>query len=213
MEHVVYRITNMINGKKYIGKHSTTDVYDGYFGSGIAIKQAINKYGIDNFKKEIICYCNNEEELKEMEKYHIKKEGTFSKGYNLTLGGEGILGYKHTEDSIKKASDSRKRYYEENPEMREKISEMAKKRVGKLNSFYGRKLSQEHIDKLTVSRVKAITGVNNPSAKSVICNETGVKYDLAQDAATAVGLKYSTTILKVCKNIRKSAGGFTWRYA
>ena len=213
MEHVVYRITNMINGKKYIGKHSTTDVYDGYFGSGIAIKQAINKYGIDNFKKEIICYCNNEEELKEMEKYHIKKEGTFSKGYNLTLGGEGILGYKHTEDSIRKASDSRKRYYEENPEMREKISEMAKKRVGKLNSFYGRKLSQEHIDKLTVSRVKAITGVNNPSAKSVICNETGVKYDLAQDAATAVGLKYSTTILKVCKNIRKSAEGFTWRYA
>lgn len=213
MEHIVYRITNMINGKKYIGKHSTTDVYDGYFGSGIAIKQAINKYGIDNFKKEIICYCNNEEELKEMEKYHIKKEGTFSKGYNLTLGGEGILGYKHTEDSIRKASDSRKRYYEENPEMREKISEMAKKRVGKLNSFYGRKLSQEHIDKLTVSRVKAITGVNNPSAKSVICNETGVKYDLAQDAATAVGLKYSTTILKVCKNTRKSAGGFTWRYA
>ena len=213
MEHVVYRITNMINGKKYIGKHSTTDVYDGYFGSGVAIKQAINKYGIDNFKKEIICYCNNEEELKEMEKYHIKKEGTFSKGYNLTLGGEGILGYKHTEDSIRKASDSRKRYYEENPEMREKISEMAKKRVGKLNSFYGRKLSQEHIDKLTVSRVKAITGVNNPSAKSVICNETGVKYDLAQDAATAVGLKYSTTILKVCKNTRKSAGGFTWRYA
>ena len=213
MEHVVYRITNMINGKKYIGKHSTTDVYDGYFGSGIAIKQAINKYGIDNFKKEIICYCNNEEELKEMEKYHIKKEGTFSKGYNLTLGGEGILGYKHTEDSIRKASDSRKRYYEENPEMREKISEMAKKRVGKLNPFYSRKLSQEHIDKLTVSRVKAITGVNNPSARSVICNETGVKYDLAQDAATAVGLKYSTTILKACKNIRKSAGGFTWRYA
>ena len=213
MEHVIYRITNMINGKKYIGKHSTTDVYDGYFGSGIAIKQAINKYGIDNFKKEIICYCNNEEELKEMEKYHIKKEGTFSKGYNLTLGGEGILGYKHTEDSIRKASDSRKRYYEENPEMREKISEMAKKRVGKLNPFYGRKLSQEHIDKLTVSRVKAITGVNNPSARSVICNETGVKYDLAQDAATAVGLKYSTTILKACKNIRKSAGGFTWRYA
>ena len=203
----------MINGKKYIGKHSTTDVYDGYFGSGIAIKQAINKYGIDNFKKEIICYCDNEEELKEMEKYHIKKEGTFSKGYNLTLAGEGILGYKHTEDSIRKASDSRKRYYEENPEMREKISEMAKKRVGKLNSFYGRKLSQEHIDKLTVSRVKAITGVNNPSARSVICNETGVKYDLAQDAATAVGLKYSTTILKACKNIRKSAGGFTWRYA
>ena len=213
MEHVIYRITNMINGKKYIGKHSTTDVYDGYFGSGIAIKQAINKYGIDNFKKEIICYCNNEEELKEMEKYHIKKEGTFSKGYNLTLGGEGILGYKHTEDSIRKASDSRKRYYEENPEMREKISEMAKERVGKLNPFYGRKLSQEHIDKLTVSRVKAITGVNNPSARSVICNETGVKYDLAQDAATAVGLKYSTTILKACKNIRKSAGGFTWRYA
>ena len=43
MFHYVYEITNNINGRKYIGKHSTNDMNDGYMGSGIAIKQAIKK--------------------------------------------------------------------------------------------------------------------------------------------------------------------------
>ena len=50
-----YKITNLINGKFYYGIHSTNDLDDGYFGSGTALKSAVKKYGIDSFKKEIIC--------------------------------------------------------------------------------------------------------------------------------------------------------------
>ena len=213
MIHTIYRITNKINGKKYIGKHSTKNTDDRYYGSGVAIKRAIKKYGMDNFEKEIICTCNNEVELNEMEIYHINNEGTFSKGYNMTFGGEGILGHKHTSNSIKKSSISRKAYYENNPQARILLSEKAKQRTGKLNSFYGHKLPKEHIEKLKTARVLAITGTNNPSARPVICVETGVRYGLAQDAAFAAGLKYSTTILKCCNGTRKSAGGYKWKYA
>ena len=59
----VYYATNLINGKQYIGDHSTSDIEkDKYFGSGIAIKAAVKKYGLNNFKKEIIKICKSKQE-------------------------------------------------------------------------------------------------------------------------------------------------------
>ena len=42
--HYVYEITNKLNGKIYVGKHSTTNLHDGYMGSGSILKDAIAKY-------------------------------------------------------------------------------------------------------------------------------------------------------------------------
>ena len=59
MKHVIYKITNIVNGKFYIGKHSTLDINDSYMGSGVAIKKAIKKYGKENFTKEILFEFEN----------------------------------------------------------------------------------------------------------------------------------------------------------
>jgi hypothetical protein len=54
MRYILYKITNLINGRYYIGRYATNNIYDSYMGSGIAIKNAIEKYGLENFVKEVI---------------------------------------------------------------------------------------------------------------------------------------------------------------
>lgn len=90
MFYTVYRITNLVNGKIYVGKHKTTDLNDGYMGSGKLIRQAISKYGLENFHKEILFVFDNEEEMnaKEAEIVVISENS-----YNLTEGGKGGFSY------------------------------------------------------------------------------------------------------------------------
>jgi phage anti-repressor protein len=81
----VYKITNLINGKIYIGK--TINHHTGYMGSGTLIIKAIKKYGIHNFKKEmLITYTNDDTMLKKYETYFIRKYNTlYPNGYNIKL--------------------------------------------------------------------------------------------------------------------------------
>lgn len=86
----VYKTINMINNKFYIDKHKTTNKNDGYLGSGVLLKRAIEKYGRENFKREILCFCQNEEELNATERQLVSDlivEDTLS--YNLIKGGTG----------------------------------------------------------------------------------------------------------------------------
>ena len=90
MFYTVYKITNILNGKYYIGKHQTSNLDDGYMGSGKYLWQDITKYGIEYFKKEILFIFDNEEEMnaKEREIVVISEET-----YNLCDGGQGGFGY------------------------------------------------------------------------------------------------------------------------
>lgn len=94
MYYTVYKVTNKINDKFYIGVHKTEDLEDDYMGSGKYLRHSIKKYGIENFTKEILHVFGNPEEMfsKEAE---IVNEKFLSEGntYNLRLGGEGGWDY------------------------------------------------------------------------------------------------------------------------
>lgn len=91
MYYLIYKITNIINNKIYIGKHQTENKNDDYMGSGILLKRAMNLYGKKFFKKEILCECLNEEELNIKEIDFINEYNSTNKniGYNIALGGDG----------------------------------------------------------------------------------------------------------------------------
>ena len=91
MIRYIYEITNNVNGKTYIGQHTTDNENDGYMGSGVILKQAQSKYGIKNFSKKILCYCDNQDELNEKEIELIKNNRAKGKAeYNIADGGGGF---------------------------------------------------------------------------------------------------------------------------
>ena len=90
MFYTIYKITNKINNKFYIGMHKTDKLDDGYMGSGKLINRAIKKYGKENFTKEILHVFDNEEEMKNKEKELVVLN---EMSYNLCDGGKGGFGY------------------------------------------------------------------------------------------------------------------------
>lgn len=87
----LYKITNLVNNKIYIGVHKhATNKKDYYMGSGTLLKKAIKKHGIDNFKKEILEYFDNERDMYLKEKEIVNENFTQSQHtYNITKGGGG----------------------------------------------------------------------------------------------------------------------------
>lgn len=81
----VYIITDLTNLKKYIGKHSTNNMDDGYMGSGVLLRQKQYEHGIENFVKEIIHMCDSEQNAFELERYEIEKVKAYENEdyYNL----------------------------------------------------------------------------------------------------------------------------------
>ena len=64
----LYKITNNINNKFYYGIHSTNKLNDNYMGSGKRLHEAYNKYGVNNFTKEIICFKSTRQEINDLER-------------------------------------------------------------------------------------------------------------------------------------------------
>lgn len=91
MHYIIYKTTNLINGKFYIGKHQTNDLNDGYVGSGKLLKRAIKKYGMDNFKTEIVETCPTEVHMNMAERIYVVVDREVS--YNICPGGKGGFGY------------------------------------------------------------------------------------------------------------------------
>lgn len=163
--HLVYKIVNTVNGKIYIGKHSTKNPYDEYFGSGIAINSAIEKYGIENFSKEILfCFTDEKEAfLKESEivdENFVKRSDT----YNMKCGGDGFGSGKNN------PMYNVHRYGKDNPFFNKKHSEETRLRMtlnhadfsGEKNPMYGKHLPQEAKDKISKANKGKFVGEKSP---------------------------------------------------
>jgi hypothetical protein len=100
MYYLVYKVTNHVNDKIYIGVHKTEDKNDGYIGSGKVLKRAIEKYGVEHFTKEILYECESKEEMFQKEADIVDEEFVSRMDtYNIKCGGFG--GWDHIDSSGK----------------------------------------------------------------------------------------------------------------
>ena len=146
----IYKATNKINGNSYIG-YATNGLKERkkvHYSSkdNTYFHKALKKYGKENFNWIIVEHkIPDFEILKELEIYWIREFNTkVPNGYNLTDGGDGPNGYKHTEEARRKLSDVNKGK-EFSEETRRKLSEANKgKKHGPISEETKRKLSEAH---------------------------------------------------------------------
>lgn len=127
--YYIYKITNLVDEKTYIGQHKYKKLNDSYMGSGKHLKRAIKKYGIENFKKEILVFnIVRKDFINLLEKEYIKFYRSIGQAeYNITDGGEGgsYKGRLFSEKTKMKMSESRKGIHL-SEETKDKISEKLK---------------------------------------------------------------------------------------
>ena len=146
--HFVYETTCLVNGKKYIGKHSTNNLNDGYLGSGVLLKKAIAKYGVGAFERKILHMCDTLEECLLLEA-QLVDESTIEldEYYNLKCGGRGGVYSQEVKDKISKKRLGKKM----SPESIEKGKATRLKNggwaAGELHANYGKSHTPEAIDK------------------------------------------------------------------
>ena len=155
MKHFFYKTTNNINGKYYIGKHSTTDINDSYLGSGLLLTKAISKYGRESFSRDILCYAHDEDYLNLLEAKYITLDILGDQQcYNIAEGGQGGHVYKHLPS-------------EEKEIIYQKISKTLKEKgIRPPGRNKGFNLTEEH--KTSIS--KSLKGKTKPERSIEHCN-------------------------------------------
>lgn len=172
--HYTYKTTNLINGRYYLGMHSTNRLDDGYLGSGKRLYYELNKYGRDNFKFKILEHFNSREELVQAEKNLIGEDILKDPNcLNIVIGGSGGNVGKGGEHLGGDCWAAANKYWKTEEGLRRK-SEIAKatnkRRLeeGTLHTFpkghkmwKGKKHRPESIEKMKETKKGQGKGVNN----------------------------------------------------
>lgn len=135
--YYIYRITNLVNGKTYIGQHKYKDLNDDYMGSGKRLGYAKKKYGIENFKKEILVFnISKQEHANILEQTFIAAEREKvgrENCYNITDGGDGFKGMEPWNKG-KKGVQTAWNKGESSWSKGKHLSEEHRKKIGEANS-------------------------------------------------------------------------------
>ncbi len=201
---IIYKTTNIINKKIYIGQ-TTKQTYN-YLGSGLILLKAIKKYGVENFIREIIEICDTKEQTNIREKFWIKEFNSTDKniGYNISIGGNGgNLG-----DLVnKKISESSKK----NGRM---IGNQLKKGIAPPNK--GKQMSLEQKEKLRKPKTdihkKNLSIVKmGKGTKKIKCLNNNIIYNSIKEACLELNLNNSN-VVEILKGRLKSIKGFKFEY-
>jgi group I intron endonuclease len=156
----IYRITNKINGKKYIGQTTCKDPLERWKGHQKAIRQgkgcpflrkAVVKYGIENFQFEVIHTCLDEQRDEKEKEFIMSENSLIPHGYNMAMGGQGggFIGKKHSPESKEKISQaSIKAQKLMSAEMKESIS----KKLSEKMKIIKKDVSEETCKKISEKR-------------------------------------------------------------
>ena len=161
--HYVYETTNLINGKKYIGKRTCNCPIeeDRYMGSGKLLKKAVDKYGKENFKKDILQICESEEMAYEWEKVYIEQIKAYENPmyYNMAMGGFGFTSEENRKlwenHEYRKTQSERMKKMWENPHYRKHMSEAHK---GQVSPMKGKRHTKEAREKIKQNYGKGMKG-------------------------------------------------------
>lgn len=204
----IYKITNTVNNKHYIGKTEKSDPYKRWKEHIYASKQlrnknrplyrAINKYGSENFAFEVLFYAFDSSI---MEIYFIELYNSCRKGYNATFGGDGKA-YKDKKDVVPLYN------------VHKSIAKVALL-TGLCTETVSDELKNKGVKVLTCSEVSVL------NAKQVVLLDLNIEFRSSKEAACYIkniGLSNSTikhiraTIQKCCAGKEKRGYGFTWKY-
>jgi group I intron endonuclease len=168
--HFIYKTTNLLNGEYYVGMHSTSNLKDGYLGSGTRLRRAIRKHDKSNFKCEILEYYNTREELAKREKELVNDDLMKDLNcMNLKTGGVGGAHMAATRGFKEKLKD---------PVFKEKFSKTCSERNKKLYESGTRKptvpnwIGRKHREETK----KKIGLANALKQKGVLNSQYGVRY-------------------------------------
>ena len=196
---IIYKITNRINGKIYIGQtiRSLEKRWEAHqYQDGCThLHRAIQKYGATNFTVEQIDVACDRGELDQKEQFWIRHYDSMApKGYNLQTGGKHCEFSNETRQKIRLKLTGVKR----SEETRKKIGAASRMRTpGKLG-------------KPATETQKARARLSNPNRKTIICIETGQVYLSITQAAKMTGAGRQH-IAEVTQGKRQRAGGYTWK--
>lgn len=187
--HFIYKTTNLLNGKYYIGLHSTNNLEDGYMGYGRRLRYSINKYGKDNHKVEILEFCNDRQELYLREEEIVNLNEIAKKEcMNLCIGGvsAGFIDEEHRKKCSKAGNEAFLYKLHNDEKFRERISKETSEtnkrliKEGKLKvptyDWTDKKHSEETKKKISEKKKDSGTGKTNSQYGTCwITNGTEVK--------------------------------------